>query len=310
MSIKVTSNIRRPGTDFSVIDGMNNTSLLTGSKGVISYVLGSDHGCPNVLFQNCVVSRRGKGGKDRMEQVSLISPLINVNCLPMDILIPDHDKYKQLVTIESNFDSVDLDHMSVNGYINWLFANLLFVRELANVKLNKNSKLPMKLPINQDRMIRLWRIDDGNELIMSFMENIVNLFESGGDEDLKYIYNNYINHNSALTSMLRELYHRTTLVNIEYRTKTMALEISALEYIMKVVASKKESLKGVDVDDLFGKLKDKKELIKTMKSSLDKKLDRKLSMFSKNMSNYAKNKEKIMGLKVNKPMMATATFDL
>jgi len=295
MSIKIRSNIGQAGTEFSVIDGKANTSLLTGTKGMTSFVLGSDHGCPNVLFQNCMVSRRGKAGKDRMEQVTLITPLIDIEDMPMDILVPNIDNYKQLVVIETGQEDKAVDKMNDNDCILWLYTNFLFLRELCNVKVNKNSKLYGKLPFNPDKMINLWRVEDGNEIMMSFMENVVDLFESGGDGDLKYINDNYISNKVHLMSSVRRLYHRNTLVHIDYMIKVLMLEIGAIEYIMKNISSKKDSLKDFDVDELFKELKDRSKMLKDMKKELTNKIDKKISSFANNMTNYAKNKEKLMG---------------
>jgi hypothetical protein len=310
MSINIRSNIGQAGTEFSVVDGKGNNSLLTGTKGMTSFVLGSDHGCSNVLFQNCLVSRRGKGGKDRMEQVSLISPLIDIEGVPIDVLIPNIDKYKQLVLIETLTEDRPVLSMSDNDCINWLYTNFMFLKTLSDAKINKNSRLYGKLPIHPDKMIRLWRIEDGNELMMSFMENIVELFDSGSEEDIEYINHNYLSNKVNLVALARNLYHRNTLVHMDYMIKVLMLEINAMEYIMKNISAKKDSINELDIDELFSELKNRMKALKGMKTELSNKMDKKISSFSKNMANYAKNKEKIVGKKAQMIEPLAAAMDL
>jgi hypothetical protein len=142
------------------------------------------------------------------------------------------------------------------------------------------------------------------------MENIVELFDSGSEEDIEYINHNYLSNKVNLVALARNLYHRNTLVHMDYMIKVLMLEINAMEYIMKNISAKKDSINELDIDELFSELKNRMKALKGMKTELSNKMDKKISSFSKNMANYAKNKEKIVGKKAQMIEPLAAAMDL
>ena len=126
----IENNMLRPGSKFTVIDGVTDSTFGPGTTGFVAYVKGFDQDYQNVVFLECVISKRGKTGKSRMDTAQISVPIFNVDDKKFSEMMPD-EKRRYYVYIKP--EPVPGSLMEVDGmdFIGMSFARALFLHKLS-----------------------------------------------------------------------------------------------------------------------------------------------------------------------------------
>jgi len=124
------SNIFKSGTKFVVTERIQDSTFGPGTTGFISYVKGFDQDYKNVAFFECVVSKRGKAGKNRMDITQISTPIFLIEDEKMADLMPDNKRkyYVSIEEVESLSSLLDIDEID---FIGVAFAKALFLHKLS-----------------------------------------------------------------------------------------------------------------------------------------------------------------------------------
>lgn len=152
----IESKIFRPGTKFIVTPEIQDSTFGPGTTGFISYVKGFDEDYRNVVFLECVISKRGKAGKNRMDIAQISTPIFFVDDEKLSSLMPD-DKRRYYVNIEK-VESFSPSLLDVDGtdFIGMSFAKALFLHKL-NTRANRISAWSRS---NEDLLNRFLNMND------------------------------------------------------------------------------------------------------------------------------------------------------
>lgn len=249
------------GTPFTIGNEVKDGTFIPGSSGFMSMTLGPECTCPNVMFYKAVIVRRGKGGKDRFEQVMLLAPIFKLPGVPLTFLIPENEGRQHFVDISVRHAPINLsseydnnngtlkfveEGLGINGVVGCLKAKTMFLKELDNVTKAANHPLAEKIG-TAGVMQNVW--PNKHSSLNTFDKNIDHLYNSN---ELAHIRNEFcISPNiENLLNEIRRVEALLMLPRIEHLSKVEMVAVSALKYIM-------EKLKSSDGK----KLKNSKELI-------------------------------------------------
>jgi len=120
----LTSNLLEPGAMFVVTDAVKDNMVPPGSLGFISYISGLDDSYQDIAKIDAVMIRKGKGGKNRVMNAALFSPIFYVDHKGFNKLLPeDGGSKKGYVHIERHMSAtVDIMALSPMAFIGYAVA--------------------------------------------------------------------------------------------------------------------------------------------------------------------------------------------
>jgi hypothetical protein len=232
------------GTKFIVGTETKDTTFPTGSMGYTAFALGPDCKCPNVMFYNTVVIRRGKGGKWRVEQNMLLAPIFILPDTPLEFTVPPSDERKHFIdmvpcaletmdlTNQNSFASEELYEECIHSYLGHVLAKSLFLKELDSATKPIDHPLMKKLELNGDRA----RQRVFNTKQKSVLRNLVSDIE-GLVRDRQYEHiSDMFWKQSAQETLFKELRSAEvalTLPSLEYSKKVNGVLLAAIEYVQE-----------------------------------------------------------------------------
>lgn len=285
------TTICEPGTHFTLTSEIKDGTFVPGSVGFMAMVLGPECTCPNVLFYKTVITRRGKGGKDRLEQAMLLSPIFKLPGVPHEFLIPENEGRKYFVDIAVTPDPTNLsceikdgskvvfeqDGIGMNDYVGCIRAKTLFLRELD--KTTKVAKHALAEKIGTSGVIQsIW--PNKPAVLNTFDRNAEFWYCGGSFNDVR---------DEFCTSLgkkrLFEDIHRTEAMlmipAMEYNKKVEEVALNALSYIMEKLNSA-EGKKLKNVDQLITLTKNTIVASKAKKSFIMNAIDKRMNCIYKN----------------------------
>ena len=110
------SKLLEPGAMFKITDAVKDTAFQSGSLGFVSYIVGVDDSYQDLAKISVVIIRKGKGGKDRIQNSTIYSPIFYVDHKGFNKLLPEEGSKKGYVQIERDIP-IATDVMVVNPMV-------------------------------------------------------------------------------------------------------------------------------------------------------------------------------------------------
>lgn len=156
MSNTLKSQIFSAGTKFEVTDKSTDSIFGPGTTGFVSFVKGMDQDYRNVFYYRFVTTKRGKGGKERLEISDLSTPVFDIDDENIAKVLPD-EKRKYYVHLKAVSPvPCSVMEMSKIDFLAWGLSVARYVR-----KLNTRAKHVNTWPSSSSDMLNSFvRMDD------------------------------------------------------------------------------------------------------------------------------------------------------
>lgn len=237
------------GTKFIIGTDIKDSTFQPGSIGYLSFVLGSDCECPNIMYYNTVIVRRGNKGKLRIEQNMLLAPIFKLPGVPIDFLIPHNAERKYFVDIQpfilntenltnvGNGGGLSPEELSERqfSFLGFSLAKGLFLQELDSTTKSIDHPLMKKLNIGENSKQKLFS-SKKKSVLSHLIDNIESLVKDGRIDTINENFW-YPAVQSALIKEIRNFEVALTLPMLEYSRKVNNVQTSAIEYIIKQLES-------------------------------------------------------------------------
>lgn len=127
------SSMLPTGTRFEVTDNSVDGTYGPGTSAAVSYVRGKDRDFSNVFFMRAIVTKRGKGGKNRLEEAEFSCPIFDFGADNEKFVakMPD-EKRKYYVHITQAASPPNLLDLSDLDFISWAMAYATFIQKLSS----------------------------------------------------------------------------------------------------------------------------------------------------------------------------------
>lgn len=256
-------SIQPAGCPFTITDELKDSLLPPKTTGFISYVMGPDHNHPNIVFQQVVVTRRGKSGKPRINNNTLLCPIFKVAGIDSSVMFSKKEERKHFV----NLDTVPSQTVSIigentpidNNFLAWLLARSLLVKELDQAIYRSDNRIMQVAGLNNgQRQVKVWPRDNKNVLRL-FVDHI----EGYRNNDELDIIRDSFCLPEIKDNLLKDIKAKELLLLIprmEYQQKVAKVLLDALDWVEAFVEKSK------DVD----KVKIKAAIIEERKSITQK----------------------------------------
>ena len=236
-------SINPSGNFFTINDNIKDSLFSVGSAGVLSCVLGSDHNNPNIVYQDVIITRRGKKGKRRLENVTLLTPIFKIPELAIEEIIPKSTERKGFVDIDVNDDTTTetIARLSDYDFVSWVYARLKFINRLDQVCYPGNNPthltdtIASSIGLNNNKYVSVWPKD--GRLASFFNDITAQTQHGGGDMPL----DDYVTVDSrfALLMSLRKLETSLVIPRLSHQQRICSIFVEALDFLEKTVAGKK-----------------------------------------------------------------------
>ena len=155
--IPLTSQIFSTGTKFVVTDDTKDSTFGPGTTGFISYIKGYDQDYSNVVYLNTVIVKRGKGGKKRIDNSDLTTPIFDLNDENFLKIMPE-EKRRYYVHIElAPSHERAVQNMPEIDFLGWANAQARYIQ-----KLSTRAKHVSVWPSSSDHFLNRILNIDGN----------------------------------------------------------------------------------------------------------------------------------------------------
>jgi len=273
-------SIHKCGTPFVVTDLLKSTILQPGSTGVLSHVMGPDYNNPNIVFQSAVISRRGKGGKIRLDVNTILTPIFEVPDVFFKKVPPKRDSKKFFIDINPNndasLDSISQWNIESNEiFIPWLLSKCLLLKKLDKISYTSQNK--DNNAQNDIKSIYIWPTDR-LDVLNKFIKDISYLVNNGEFEDIRERYGN-AELRITMVDKLRVLEHSLSLAELEYQYKVNCIKLAALKYISNCVQSNIYEINNVC--DFKRSLRKTRRITKTQRDLINNLIAHRLSVLTK-----------------------------
>ena len=208
------SNIVRPGIMFQVIKPTKDNIFGPGTTGFITYVKGQDQDFPNVVFYKVIITRRGKGGKMRLESDEISIPIFLPKCRNLKSILPKIDR-KHFVFIDVSLSLMPKNILEFDNhsFLGWALSWGCFLDKLHT----------------RVRKVKWWPDDPSCTL------NIIKTLSNRFMEDPSYTLENYTSQEFR-TNVVTKIRHFESILSrcaIEYLYKTICIEQKAIISLRK-----------------------------------------------------------------------------
>lgn len=283
------TNICNCGTSFKVDEVIKDKTFQPGSKGFLSYIMGPDCNCPNVVFYKVVTIRRGKGGKQRLNENMILVPIFNLPGVPLEFTIPSNVERKYFVNIDVNpTDTVDEAALKFTSskdrlhFLGQLLARASFAKELDRVVFPNEHQVTQAIGTNGDTRNgnpKIWPTGK-TAILKSFQDSVENLFSY---EDYAVIEDKFWNaeKRGTLRSQLHRVEVALTIPKLEYQRKVGETMKEALVYIDKKLKTK-EAKDFENIGELKASVKLTTEAVDSAIKTTKHAINKRLSIIAKN----------------------------
>lgn len=277
-------SIQACGLPFTVTDTLKDTTFQPGSQGLLSYVMGPDYNNPNIIFQQVVTTRRGKGGKPRLNVNMVLSPIFRVPGVEFDAMFPKAGDRKHFIEIDVDKDTtqkvIGQNNPIDNGYLAWLLAKCLFIRELDKAVYPPDHQIMSSLELGGGggKQVYVWPKDKLSKL-KQFTGNIERWFNDGAIDQILESYSGEPDKAAMLTQM-HFIESALLIPRIEYQRKVIGVMLDALNYVSKFINDKNNKVK--DKTEVNRSLKQSRKMVKAQRTILDTTIKARLGIIAKN----------------------------
>lgn len=236
-------SINPSGNFFTINDNIKDSLFSVGTTGVLSCVLGSDHNNSNIIYQDVVITRRGKKGKRRLENVTLLTPIFKVPELAIEEIIPKSAERKGFVDIDVDEDTTieTIKTLPDYDFVSWVYSRLKFIHRLDQVCYPGNNPtrltdtIASKIGLNNNKHVSIWP-KDGR--IVNFFNDISAQAQHGGGE---IPIDDYVTQESrtSLLLSLRKLEASLVIPRLAHQQRICSIFVDALDFLEKTLSEKK-----------------------------------------------------------------------
>ena len=237
------NNIVRPGTMFKVVKPTKDGVFGIGTTGFIGYVKGQDQDFPNVVFYKVIITRRGKGGKTRLESGEISIPIFVPKCKNLETVLPKIDrKHFVFINTNSNLMPKTILELDNHSFLGWASAWGCFLNKLHTMV--KRIKI---WPVDSTHILNIIR-----ELPNRFIDNPTHTLENCTSQDFRTTTTMEIRlFESTLSRCAIEYLYRTTyiernaIINLSNNAKDLKLNIGQLEKTKTSITNKLNVLEKI-----------------------------------------------------------------
>jgi len=276
---KVVCNISNSGSMFMVNDALKDSLFSIGTTGVLTCVLGPDHNNPNIIYQEVLVTKRGKKGKKRIEAQTLLTPIYKIPRLSIEDIVPKSTERKGFVDVDVDSAEVTkpLDSLNNDDFIAWLYARLKFLNRLdqliypGNHPTELTHAISKSIGLNNNKYMSVW---PKTGKLKNFF-NEIELRYNSGDEGL--IAEEYTSPAAKLVLLheLRRLENMLIIPRLEHQQRIYGILSDAIVFIEKLVTEKKD-IEGKE--DILLLLKETKAMSENKQLSIKDAVVKRLKM--------------------------------
>jgi hypothetical protein len=207
------SQFLRHGSKFIVTDQSEDSTYGPGTTGFVSYVKGFDQDFPNVAYLVVSIVRRGKGGKLRVERSEISTPIFEFDNAALKEHMPD-EKRRFYVHIEQQPNPSHVNEMLPVDFIGWAFAVSMFVNKLSQCS----------------KHFKPW--PNSSTHVLNRALNAAEIWSESEGQAVEILGN--IEYRETFTRAARMMESTLVKSSLGYMSKITALEVAALEHILKI----------------------------------------------------------------------------
>ena len=284
------------GTRFDVGAEIKDTTFQPGSIGYMGFALGPDESCPNVMFYNAVVVRRGQKGKLRVEQNMLLAPVFILPGVPFEFTIPVNEERKYFVDMNpailettnlvntDDTQSIDVITDTEYHFLAYALAKGLFLHELDAVSKPIDHPLMKTLNIGGDNPRQRVFSNKKNSPFRKLINDVEAMVRDGRASNLlEHFWHPSVQ--PALVAEMHAIEVALTLPALEYDRKVNGALIPAIDYIIdKLKSNEGKALKNQKI------LIESAEMTKAEIYASDKRLS---SQIERRLNHVIKNRESV-----------------
>lgn len=274
------------GTLFRVEDAINDKTFHAGSKGFLSFIMGPDCNCPNVVFHKVVTIRRGKTGKPRINQNMILAPIFHLPGVPLSFTIPEDVERKYFVNIgltpDDTMDVMSKDQDDKDArllFLGQLYARSSFAKELDTVIYPGDHDVTKAVGVTPGSKIKIW--PTGKASMVRKFQNEIEAFFSSGEHAVIDDYFWEYERREHLLKRLHEIEASLTIPKLEYQRKVGETMLDALKYLDDKLKTK-DAEKLDNLDDLKDSISNTKEAVKNSIKITKRIINSRLTTISKN----------------------------
>lgn len=255
------------GTKFIIDQAIKDSVITPGSMGYMSFALGAECNCPNVMYYNTVLIRKGQKGKLRVEQSMLLAPIYHLPNVPIEFTIPANDERKHCVDIRPlQLNTEDLKNSGPGisaavlnerqfNFLGFALAKGLFLQELDAAAKPIDHPLVKKLNLGESPRQKVFssRKKTTFQYLISDVETLVR--ENRLDSINESFWHPAVQ--PGIISDIRNVEVTLALPALEYSRKVNTVKLAALEYIInqlkadggKSLPNKDQLLKAAEITE-------------------------------------------------------------
>lgn len=272
-------NIQPAGIPFSVTEKFKDTVFSPGTTGLTSYIMGPDHNNPNILFLQVVTTRRGKGGKPRINNNMILTPIYKVPRISDELLFPKAGDKKHFVDIELDLKATPKIFGQNNpiddNFLACLLSKSLFMRELDKVVYPPEHRIMESLGmVGERKQVFTWPKEKTDKL-KNFVANVERWHNEGATDSIFEEFSNEASRQILLSSY-QKVEAALVIPRLEYDRKICEVLLDALKYIEETVSNKKN--KVADRNNLVGTIKNTRKEVQATQKRIGTLIDTRLGI--------------------------------
>lgn len=119
-----------PGARVIVTDKVKHRILMPGSKCFVARCSGNIGPSPNMVVMKLVTTKNGKRGRDRADQVGVVTTLFPVEFEKRPLKSSRYRETPVVELVRAPFDTADVLDLDPVEFIGWAFAYKIYIRDL------------------------------------------------------------------------------------------------------------------------------------------------------------------------------------
>lgn len=209
----IQSYLYETGAKFIVLDTSKDKTYSPGSTGFVSYIKSLDDNYQDVAKVSVVITRRGKGGKPRLEKIIAYQPIFIFEGENFAKLLPTEGSRKYYMDIGRDSDPiVDINDMSGLDFLGWAAAMAEKLKRMSENCKHRRWPEDKGHPVNRAS----WITERFNEDPDRF------LTEYGDNKDFR----------TEFVKAFREMNSAMARIHLEFDLKKIAVEVNAAEFLV------------------------------------------------------------------------------